>query len=206
MILSNGCWLLWPLSFLIWAGKKSQQLSNLEAWGLLKLLSVAAIYWRFFQHHLNIEPTKKGIWKRHHWKASRQCSPTWPWKWSLSTTVESQILRYSALCIYIYKCGTPVVTGIWDVEESYLSIFLFVKIFQNTLDDRQNSGWNALYKSKQLIHSNLLSWSMRKLSLSHFRNPCFLTENGGRNPCAFGMNTPSFVVWCVDPMQWAHGF
>lgn len=45
-LLILGCdfvkWLLTTLAsvILIWAGKKSQQLSNLEAWGLLKLLSV----------------------------------------------------------------------------------------------------------------------------------------------------------------------
>lgn len=45
-LLILGCdfvkWLLTTLAsvILIWAGEKSQQLSNLEAWGLLKLLSV----------------------------------------------------------------------------------------------------------------------------------------------------------------------
>ena len=187
MILSNGCWLLWPLSFLIWAGNKSQRLSNLEAWGLLKLLSVAKKNANVTHTHmlyskriseigyyiLKILPTSSKYWiykKRHLEKASlKGITSVFTHlamkmiaqhtsgksnievfraifggflKWWYPTTMGfptkndhfgvfwgyHHLRKHPCVYIYIYKCGTPVVTGIWDGEELYRSNSVCQKI------------------------------------------------------------------------------
>lgn len=80
---------------------------------ILKILPTSFKYWTYKKRHLE-KASLKGITSVFTHLSMKMIAQ--------HTSGKSNVEVFPAMYIYIYKCGTPVVTGIWDVEEPSNSV------------------------------------------------------------------------------------